>query len=70
MKYLHTVAFILLVVGGLEWGLHAFGYDPVDALGPTVSMLVYILVGVSAVYEAVTHKSYCKNCNAAGGQQM
>lgn len=66
MKALHKIAFVLLVIGGLEWGLHAFGYDPVDMLGHTLSMLVYILVGLSAIYEAVMHKQSCMNCKAPG----
>ena len=70
MKSLHTVTFVLLVIGGLEWGLHAFGYDPVDMLGSQIAMIVYVLVGVSAVYEAVTHKTRCKNCNPMAGQGM
>ena len=64
MKSLHTVSFILLVIGGLAWGLHALGYDVVDALGAGVAKIVYILVGLSAIYEAATHKSNCKHCEA------
>jgi uncharacterized membrane protein YuzA (DUF378 family) len=66
------VAFILLVIGGLNWGLTAFGYNVVDMLlgaGSTFAMFVYVLVGLSAVYEAVTHKANCKACMASG-QQM
>ena len=62
------VTFVLLVVGGLEWGLHALGYNPVEMLGSTVSRLVYILVGLSAVYEIATHKTNCKHCS--GGQSL
>jgi uncharacterized membrane protein YuzA (DUF378 family) len=69
MKALHMISFILLVVGGLAWGLHAFGYDPVDMLGSSVAMIVYCLVGLAAIYEAVTHKANCKACMASG-QQM
>ncbi len=65
MKLLHQIAFVLLIVGGLEWGLHAFGYDPVDSLGSSISMIVYVLVGLAAVYEAVTHKSNCAHCTTA-----
>ena len=64
MKSLHTVSFILLVIGGLAWGLHALGYDVVGSLGAGVANIVYILVGLSAIYEAVTHKTNCKNCSA------
>lgn len=67
MKGLHMLAFILLVVGGLNWLLVAFGWNLVTMLvgtWPMVEKLVYILVGLSAVYEAVTHKSNCKMCGA------
>lgn len=67
MKYLHTVAFILLVVGGLNWLLVAFGYNLVDSIfgmGSTIAMLVYVLVGLSAIYEVATHKGRCKACDS------
>ncbi len=68
MKYLHYVTFGLLVVGGLNWLLVAFNYNLVDMIfgaGSTLSMIVYVLVGVSAIFEAVTHKSNCTNCNTS-----
>ena len=53
------------MVGGLNWllvGLGGSGWDLVSYLGGTLSSLVYILVGLSAVYEIATHKKNCKNC--------
>ncbi len=70
MKALHMVTFILLAVGGLNWLLVAFGWNLVDAIfgaGSTLSMIVYVLVGLSAIYEIVTHK---KNCRMCGGSSM
>jgi uncharacterized protein len=64
MKALHMVACILLVVGGLNWLLVAFGYNVVDMLGASIAKIVYILVGLSAVYLIFTHKNDCKNCMA------
>ena len=66
MKALHSIAFVLLVVGGLNWLLVAFNWNLVDKIfrmGSTLSMIVYILVGLSAVYLLVTHKKTCKNCD-------
>lgn len=67
MKALHMVTFTLLIVGGLNWGLWAlFNFNLVNTvLGsmPTVEKLVYILVGVSAVYIAATHMTDCKMCS-------
>lgn len=65
MGKLHTVAFILLIVGGLNWGLDALGFNVVDMLGATVAQIVYIVVGLAAIYEAVTHKQNCKNCTSS-----
>ena len=67
MKSLHKVTFILLVIGGLNWGLTAFGYNVVAMLGSSLSMLVYILVGLSAIYEVATHKQNCKYCSSGQG---
>jgi uncharacterized protein len=68
MKALHIVAFILLVIGGLNWLLFAFGWNLVSAIfgaGTTISMIVYVLIGLSAVLEAVTHGSRCRTCGMA-----
>ncbi len=70
MKSLHMVTFILLVVGGLNWGLHALGFNVVYMLlgsWPMLERLVYLLVGISAVIELVNHKKNCKACNPDGG---
>ncbi|HTR18823.1 MAG TPA: DUF378 domain-containing protein [Candidatus Paceibacterota bacterium] len=65
MKTLHMVTWILLVIGGLNWLLVGLGgffggnWNVVNLLlgsWPQVEWLVYILVGLSAVYEIVTHK--------------
>lgn len=69
MRYLHRVAFILLVVGGLNWLLFVFGWD-IDAWlgegGAVIAQIVYVLVGLSALYEVATHKGRCKECEGAG----
>lgn len=66
MKWLHFVAFTLLVVGGLNWGLVGlFHYNLVMSLlgaWPMVETLVYVLVGLSTVYVLFTHKGDCKIC--------
>jgi len=47
----HKLAALLLVIGGLNWGLVAISpdYNLVDMLGPTLSRVVYALVGISAI---------------------
>lgn len=69
MKGLHVIAFILLIVGGLNWGLVGlFEWDLVAWLGsvtaPVVATIIYILVGISALVELFTHKKGCKACDA------
>ena len=78
MKSLHMVAWILLVVGGLNWLLVGVGgfaganWNLVNMLlgsWPAVEWLVYVLVGLSAIYELVTHKKNCREC-ATGAPMM
>ena len=70
MKAVHMVAFILVIVGGLNWGL--IGLLQINLvemlLGsvPTVQQIVYVLVGVSAVVLLVDHKNSCKYCGGKG----
>lgn len=71
-KTLHMVAYILLWVGGLNWGLVGLGmlmgnpgWNVVNmVLGsmPMLESVVYVLVGLSAVYVFLTHKGDCKVC--------
>ncbi len=43
-----TIANVLLIIGGLNWGLIALG---IDLLGMgTVAKVIYGLVGLSALY--------------------
>lgn len=66
MKALHTIAFVLVVIGGLNWGLVGVAnIDVVYYLGPVLSKIVYILVGISALLLIFTHKKDCKNCTSS-----
>ena len=64
MKIVDVLALVLLVVGGLNWGLVGIAkFDLVAMLvglsfGQTsmLSSVVYGLVGLAAVYQAVTWK--------------
>lgn len=65
MKTLHWVTFVLVIIGGLNWLLVAFKYNLVDnifGVDSFLAKLVYILVGLSAVYLIFTHRNYCKHC--------
>ena len=69
MKVLHMVAFILLIIGGLNLGLSALGYDVIGMLlgASSITQILYIIIGLSAVFEVVTHKSSCKMCTSGQG---
>jgi uncharacterized protein len=61
MKKLDVVAAVLLVVGGLNWGVVGVtGQDLVGTifgnLSP-VSRSIYLLVGLAAVYQAIQWKA-------------
>ena len=55
MRAMNIVTLVLLIVGGLNWGLVGlFGFDLVAALFGEMSALsriVYVLVGVSALWQ-------------------
>ena len=57
MRILNTIALILLIVGGLNWGLVGLlNFDLVAALFGEMSVLsraVYALVGLSALVELI-----------------
>ena len=54
LNYIDWTALILLVIGGLNWGLVGlFGLDIVELIFgdmSVISRVVYTVVGVSAVY--------------------
>jgi uncharacterized protein len=58
MKALHTLAIILVIVGGLNWLLvGAFDFDLVAAMFGDMSpasRVVYVLVGLAAIYTLIT----------------
>ncbi len=66
MKRLHMVAFILLIIGGLNWLLVGlFGWDIgmlFGGMGAAISRIIYILVGLAAILELFAHKKNCKVC--------
>ena len=61
MKTLDVIAAILLVIGGLNWGLIGlFHFNLVSMLFgkiPDLENIVYIVVGLAAVYQAVQWKA-------------
>lgn len=73
MKGLHVVAWILIIVGALNWGLVGLGgflggsWNVVAMIlgsWPMVEWLVYVLVGAAGIYEMVTHRKNCRECSS------
>jgi len=65
MKAIDVLAAVLLVVGGLNWGLvGAAHFDLVATIfgmkfgeTSTISSIVYVLVGLAALYQALSFKA-------------
>lgn len=57
MRAINSITLLLLIVGGLNWGLVGlFDFDLVAALFgemSTLSRIVYVLVGASALYQLI-----------------
>jgi uncharacterized membrane protein YuzA (DUF378 family) len=68
MKGLNLLAVILLVVGGLNWGLvGTTGFDLVRAIFGDMSPLsriVYTLVGLAAIYQLLTWRTATSRVSA------
>lgn len=65
MGWAHVVAFTLVVVGALNWGLVGLlNLNLVEMLFGVsmLTQLVYVLVGVSSLYIIFTHKRDCRAC--------
>ena len=67
------IEFVLVIVGGLNWGLVALGnwaganWNVVNLLvgsWPVVENIVYLLVGLSALMLMFSHKKDCRECEA------
>jgi len=57
MKFINILTLILVIVGGLNWGLVGlFSFDLVAAIfgaGSALSRIVYVLVGLSAAWQTI-----------------
>jgi len=65
MDIVKKIAFILLIIGGLNWGLVGlFEEDLVSYLPDALAVAVYVLVGISAVIVLFGMKSCNKTCSS------
>ncbi|MDG2422417.1 MAG: DUF378 domain-containing protein [Phycisphaerales bacterium] len=70
MKAIDVIAAVLLVVGGLNWGLWGlFDLDIVASImggdAAIGARLIYVLVGAAALYQAMSVKSIQMRWNTA-----
>jgi uncharacterized membrane protein YuzA (DUF378 family) len=62
---MHKVAFVLLIIGGLNWLLEAFSYGLGSwGIPAMIVKIIYVLVGLAAIYEIFTHKKNCRDCDS------
>lgn len=48
----------LLIIGGLNWLLVAFGTGLGEWLPSQISMVIYILVGIAALYKLFVNRNH------------
>jgi uncharacterized membrane protein YuzA (DUF378 family) len=54
MKPLNLITLLLIILGGLNWGLVGlFNFNLVAEIFGSFSRLVYVLVGLSALYQLI-----------------
>lgn len=71
MKSMDIFAAVLLVVGGLNWGLVGlFQFDLVAAVGGgsggALARIIYLVVGLAAIYQAAGWRSIQRRWSTAG----
>jgi len=64
MKALNLIAWILVIIGAINWGLFgAFHFNLVNAIFGSVAILeriIYIVVGLAGIYSIFNCKKCCK----------
>jgi uncharacterized protein len=61
MKKLQMIALILLIIGGINWGLIVFDFNLVHFIFRVMWLekIIYLLVGISAIITLVHLKGCC-----------
>ena len=56
LNWLDWVALILIIIGGINWGLFAFGINLVSMIfgAGTLAKIVYVVIGLSGLYAIYT----------------
>jgi uncharacterized membrane protein YuzA (DUF378 family) len=78
MKAIHVISFILVAIGGLNWGLIGLGgffgsnwnlVGGIFGAWPQLLWIVYILVGIATIILICTHKKNCSCCSKSASSQ-
>lgn len=66
MKVIDIIAAILLIIGGLNWGIIGVSdtniVQSIFGSQPVLLHIIYILVGLSAVYSIIQWRAICHRC--------
>ena len=62
MKAVNWISFVLVIIGGLNWGLVALNFNLVEKIVGSggISDIIYALVGLSAIYVLFTGSKMMK----------
>lgn len=67
MRYLYITSIILLIIGGINWGLVGlFDFNLVSAIFghfPLLVKLIYSLVGLAALFVIFKFRCLCDKCH-------
>ena len=66
MKLIDVLAAVLLVIGGLNWGLYGlFDLDLVASAAGIFSTAIYTMVGIAALYQVFALRAIQRRWNVA-----
>ena len=68
MRLFDIITAILLILGGLNWGLVALGINPIEMMwgaGTILTRCIYGIVGLAAIYRIVQCKAIKERCKGS-----
>ncbi len=72
MKTFDLITFVLVIIGGLNWGLLGiFSFDLITFIFGDISALnrvIYILIGLSALYYAIAFRAILQRWRPRGAR--
>ncbi len=67
MKVIAWISFVLVIIGGINWGLVGFfNFNLVEALfgaAPALMRIIYALVGIAAIIMIFASPKLCRHKN-------